>query len=61
MLTGTIVLVVWERLGLSTTMYEIVPGFIANFIAIAVANAFVTQKDEAILAGFDEVEAALSE
>jgi sodium/proline symporter len=61
MLTGTIVLVVWERLGLSVTMYEIVPGFIANFIAIFIANALVKQEDEAILAGFDEVEAALTE
>jgi sodium/proline symporter len=61
MLTGTIVLVVWERLGLGATMYEIVPGFIANFIAMGIANAMVKQQDEAILTGFDEVETALSE
>jgi sodium/proline symporter len=59
MLTGTIVLIIWERLGLGATMYEIVPGFIANFIAMAIANAFVKQQDGAILTGFDEVEAAL--
>lgn len=61
MLTGTIVLIVWERLGLGAVMYEIVPGFIANFIAMVIANALVRQKDEAILTGFDEVEAAMSE
>jgi sodium/proline symporter len=61
MLTGTIVLIVWERLGLGTVMYEIVPGFIANFIAMVIANALVRQEDEAILTGFDEVEAAMSE
>jgi sodium/proline symporter len=59
MLTGTIVLIVWERLGLGTVMYEIVPGFIANFLVMAIANALVRQQDEAILTGFDEVEAAL--
>ena len=61
MLTGTIVLIVWERLGLGAMMYEIVPGFIANFIAIVIANTLLRQDDEAILTGFDEVEAAVSE
>jgi len=61
MLTGTVVLVVWERLGLGATMYEIVPGFIANFIAMAIANALVKQEDDAILSGFDEVETALTD
>ena len=61
MLTGTIVLIVWERLGLGAVMYEIVPGFIANFIAMVIANALERQEDEAILTGFDEVEAAMSE
>lgn len=61
MLTGTIVLIVWERLGLGAVMYEIVPGFIANFIAMVIANALVRQEDQAILTGFDEVEAAMSE
>lgn len=61
MLTGTIVLIIWERLGLGAVMYEIVPGFIANFIAMVIANALVRQEDEAILTGFDEVEAAMSE
>lgn len=59
MLTGTLVLIVWERLGMGATMYEIVPGFIANFIAMGITNAFLRQKDDAILTGFDEVEAAL--
>ena len=41
MITGTLVLVVWERLGLGAVMYEIVPGFIANFAAILIVNHFV--------------------
>ncbi len=60
MLTGTIVLVVWERLGLSSTMYEIVPGFIANFLVIFVTNALLAQRQEEILQSYDEVVAELS-
>src|SRR6056297_414634 len=40
MITGTLVLVVWERLGLGAYMYEIVPGFVANSIVIFVVNRF---------------------
>ena len=38
MITGTIVLVLWKNLGLGSAMYEIVPGFIANFAAIFLLN-----------------------
>jgi Na+/proline symporter len=41
MITGTIVLVVWERLGLGAVMYEIVPGFVANFAAILIVNQII--------------------
>ena len=55
MVTGTVVLVLWKRLGLSDTMYEIVPGFIANCLTIFLINIFVAQKDEVVLKEFDEV------
>ncbi len=54
MLTGTVVLIVWDAVGLGAVMYEIVPGFIANFAAIFLGNAITQQQDTEILAGFDE-------
>lgn len=55
MLVGTIVLVVWKHLGYGATMYEIVPGFIANFITIFIINHFVKQDNKEIIEQFDEI------
>jgi len=55
MVTGTVVLVLWKQVGLSSTMYEIVPGFIANCLTIFLINIFIAQKDEVVLKEFDEV------
>jgi sodium/proline symporter len=55
MVTGTVVLVLWKQIGLSDKMYEIVPGFAANCLAILLMNFFVSQKDESILKEFDDV------
>ncbi|AFG37016.1 sodium/proline symporter PutP [Spirochaeta africana] len=53
MLTGTIVLVLWEQLGWGAHMYEIVPGFLANILVMIGVNHFLPQQDEAILSEFD--------
>ena len=55
MITGTVVLVLWKRIGLSDKMYEIVPGFAANCLAILLVNLLIGQKDERILKEFDDV------
>jgi sodium/proline symporter len=55
MVTGTAVLVLWKRVGLSSTMYEIVPGFITNCLTILLVNIIIGQKDERVLKEFDEV------
>jgi sodium/proline symporter len=55
MVTGTVVLVLWKRVGLSSTMYEIVPGFIANCLTILLVNLFIGQKDQTVLKEFDDV------
>ena len=55
MITGTVVLVLWKQVGLSDTMYEIIPGFIANSLTIFLINLFLTQKDEGVLKEFDDV------
>jgi len=55
MVTGTVVLVLWKQVGLSGTMYEIVPGFAANCLTIFLVNLFIGQKDERVLKEFDDV------
>jgi sodium/proline symporter len=56
MVVGTIVVITWKQVGLGATMYEIVPGFIANTLTIFIVNLFVEQKNEEILTEFEEVE-----
>ncbi len=55
MVTGTVVLVLWKQVGLSGTMYEIVPGFITNCLTIFLVNLFIGQKDQSVLKEFDDV------
>ncbi len=55
MVTGTVVLVLWKQIGLSGTMYEIVPGFASNCLIIFLVNFLNRQKDERVLQEFDEV------
>jgi sodium/proline symporter len=55
MVAGTVVLVVWKQMGLGRHLYEIVPGFLANAMAIVLVNRFSPQTNEAILQQFDEV------
>ncbi|MHC4483718.1 MAG: sodium/proline symporter PutP [Planctomycetota bacterium] len=55
MVTGTAVLVLWKQVELSDTMYEIVPGFIANCLTILLVNTIIEQKDQSVLQEFDEV------
>jgi sodium/proline symporter len=57
MVTGTVVLVVWKQVGLNKEMYELVPGFAANCVAIATVNRFIRQGNKAVLQQFDEVAA----
>ena len=38
MVTGTVVLVLWKNTGMGNYLYEIIPGFISNFIVIWLFN-----------------------
>ena len=58
MVTGTIVLVLWKRLGLGDYMYELAPGFLANTIVILIANRVLRQGNPQVLEQFAEVAAA---
>ncbi|MHC4571639.1 MAG: sodium/proline symporter PutP [Planctomycetota bacterium] len=60
MVIGTVVLVVWKQIGLSSSMYEIVPGFIANTLTILLVNMIVSQKDQKVLNEYDQVVGAIS-
>ena len=60
MVTGTVVLVVWKQVGLSSHLYEIVPGFVANCVTIFVVNRLVGQKNERVLQQYEEVVKVIS-
>ncbi len=55
MIAGTIVLIIWKNAGLGSTLYEIVPGFIANFLTICILNLVFVQDDEEVLEDFEAV------
>ncbi len=55
MLTGTVVLIIWKEVGLGSTMYEIVPGFISNAVVILMINRFIPQQNEEIIRDFEGV------
>ncbi len=55
MVVGTVTLVVWKQVGLGDRLYELVPGFVANCLAILVTNVFIRQNAETILGQYDEV------
>ncbi len=55
MLVGTIVLVLWKNIGFGSLLYEIVPGFVANFLTIHLLNLVFVQEDEEVLEEFEAV------
>ena len=46
LVTGALVVILWIALGLSSTIYEIVPGFIASWIAIVVVSLNTPDRGE---------------
>lgn len=59
MVVGTLVLIIWKQLGWDATLYEIIPGFIANVITIAVVDQFVVETSSQVVDQFEEVTASL--
>ncbi|MCF7956155.1 MAG: sodium/proline symporter PutP [Phycisphaerae bacterium] len=55
MVAGTVVLVLWQRLGYGGVLYEIVPGFAANCLVIWTVNTFAPQLDPQVIKTFKEV------
>ena len=60
MVTGTVVLVIWKNVGLSSFLYEIVPGFIANCLTILVINMAVPQENQRVLNEYQQVTSVFS-
>ena len=54
MCLGSIALVAWERLGYSQYMYEIVPGFAINMLAIIIGTKIWPETNPHILHQYDE-------
>lgn len=61
MITGTVVMITWYLLGLNKYMYEILPGFVANFIAIFITNLICRKTDEALAGDFEAYRKELKE
>lgn len=58
MITGTVVMLAWYYLGFGkSVIYEIVPGFVANFAVMFAINCFKPNKNEAMDKEFEEVAA----
>jgi len=55
MVAGTVVLVVWKQSPWASMMYEIVPGFLANCLAVLFANHFIRQTDARVLDQYSDV------
>ncbi len=56
MVLGGIVMLTWYLLGWGSFMYEIVPGFIVNFLTIIIINMVKPNDDAEILESFNEME-----
>ena len=54
MIVGSVVMITWYMLGLNKYMYEILPGFVANFIVICLVNIFYSQKNTEIIGQFEQ-------
>lgn len=54
MCLGSIAVVAWERFGYSQYMYEIVPGFVINLLAIIIGSKIWPETNPHILNSYDE-------
>lgn len=54
MIAGALTVIIWKNVGLGATLYEIVPGFIINFILSVVVSLITYRHDEQIEKEFDE-------
>lgn len=53
MIAGALTVIIWKNVGLGATMYEIVPGFIINFIVAVLVSLITYKRNEQIEKEFD--------
>ena len=61
MLSGAMTVIVWVQLGLSTTLYEMVPGFFTSLLFTVVVSLLTKQPVESVQDKFDDMEEELKE
>ncbi|MGG5252468.1 sodium/proline symporter PutP [Neobacillus sp. SM06] len=54
MIVGAATVIIWKNAGLGETLYEIVPGFVFNFVVAVIVSLWTHRKNEAIDQDFDE-------
>ncbi|MGL6293353.1 sodium:solute symporter family transporter [Eubacterium aggregans] len=59
MVVGTLTVVIWKMTGMSSLMYEIVPGFLLNVVVILIVNR-LTQPNPECMKEFDEMVAIVA-
>ena len=61
MLSGAITVIAWVQLGLSDTLYEMVPGFFTSLLFTVVVSLLTKQPVESVQDTFDDMEEELKE
>ncbi|XJZ27660.1 sodium/proline symporter PutP [Bacillota bacterium Lsc_1132] len=61
MIVGAVTVIIWKNAGLGETLYEIVPGFVFNFVAAVVVSLITYKKNEDIEKDFTESERLLKQ
>ncbi|MHC0038322.1 sodium/proline symporter PutP [Pseudoneobacillus sp. C159] len=54
MIVGAATVIIWSKVGLGDTLYEIVPGFIANLMISIIVSLITYKKNDVIEKEFDE-------
>jgi sodium/proline symporter len=54
MIVGALTVIVWKNVGLGDTLYEIVPGFVLNFIVAVIVSLKTYKKNDEIEKEFNE-------
>ncbi|MDQ0272464.1 sodium/proline symporter PutP [Cytobacillus purgationiresistens] len=59
MISGAATVIIWSAVGLSDTLYEIIPGFAVSLIAIVAVSLMTKKPSKAVEEDFDKYEKAL--
>ncbi|MFC0273868.1 sodium/proline symporter PutP [Metabacillus herbersteinensis] len=60
MIVGAVTVIIWSNLGLSATLYEIIPGFAASLLSIYVVSLLTPMPSKQIVENLDQVKNSLN-